>query len=155
MSLLLGPNVLFLSPNRTSGANRLLTSALLTGRGATLGPMSSARPDEPGLGDSAGLGEHLEKYPASHLPCVVTLPVRAAWGRPGKGRIAAPNGENQALGPGAASPGLLPGDGYVMDPLMPRTSVRRVPVVQQALLQSLGTASLRQGVDILEENEFP
>lgn len=158
----LGPNVLFPSPNRTSGA-----SALLTGKGATLGPKSSARPDEPGPGDSAGLGEHLEKYPASHLPCVVTLPVRAAWGRRGKGRIAAPSGGNQALGPGAASPRLLPGDGYVTGPLVPRTSVRRAPavrrvsVLRQALLQSLGIPREQtqhpciRELTFWRENEFP
>lgn len=100
-----GPNVLLPSP--TSGANQLLTSALLTGRGATLGPKSSARPDEPGPGDSAGLGEHLEKYPASHLPCVVTLPVRAAWGRRGKGRIAAPEWWEPGAGPRSCLPGSV------------------------------------------------
>lgn len=54
------------------GPATLRTSSQLTGRLATMGPQSSARPDEPGPGDSTGPRERLEKYPASHLPCAVT-----------------------------------------------------------------------------------
>lgn len=59
-------------------------SALLTGRGAALGPKLSAHPDEPGAGDSSGLGVCLEKWPESHLP-VVTVGAGCV-GRAGGGR---------------------------------------------------------------------
>lgn len=84
-----------------------------------------------------------------------SLPVRAARGRRGKGADCSTQLWESSAGWRGCLPGLLPG--YVMGMLMPSTFVQGVPAVCQALFQALGvttgtdTASLLQGVDILEE----
>lgn len=71
------------------------------------------------------------------------------------------SGGNQALGRGAASPGLLPGDGYVMGPLVRQAGVRPAPAVRQAPLQSLGIPRgqtqrpCARELAFWRENEFP
>lgn len=85
------------------------------GRGAALGPKFCAHADEPGAGDSIGLREHLEKCPESSSRVVTAC--QGCVGQAGKGADCGTLHGNQALGPRAASPGLLAG--YVMGALMP------------------------------------
>lgn len=101
----------------------LMTSTGLKGRWITLSLKSSACPNEPGPGDSAGPREHLEKYSASHLPCAVTA-CQGCAGPTGKWADCGTvhwEPSAQALEPVFLN--LLPEDSYVIGLLIPPTIV--------------------------------